>query len=264
MHDADRGHPLNDRPPTRAGFHDWQLGLIEIQRVFAALDVGCGEGRMTETLRTRASPGAWIVALDVQPDAVALTRARHAVDGIRASIESLPLSSGQFQLVTAGHVLPSTADIPRAVRELRRVLSPGGVLLAGADSESSGRRLLNWHVEACRRAGLADQARRAAAPSPRSRFTLENGAQTLSCSFSTVDVHARDDVLEFPTVEALLRLYVTGLHLRGAPHTDDPEHANALANRLHPHLLDIATAAAESDGRVIVPRRSGCFVVRAA
>lgn len=232
--------------------------------MYAALDVGCGEGRMTEALRTQAAPGAWIVALDVQPDAVAITRARHAVDGLRASIESLPLSSGQFELVTAGHVLPSTADVPRAVRELRRVLSPGGVLLAGADSEASGRRLLNWHVEACRRAGLADQARRAAAPSARSRFTLEDGAETLSRSFSTVDVHARDDVLEFPSVDALLRLYATGLHLRGAPALDSPGDANALADQLQPHLRDIATAAAESDGRVIVPRRSGCLVARTA
>ena len=141
--------------------------------------------------------------------------------------------------------------------------SPGGALLASADSETSARRLLDWHVEACRRAGLADQARRAAAPSARGRFTLENGAHTLSRTFKAVDVHARDDMLAFPSVDALLKLYVTGLHLRGAPAPDGPGDANALADRLRPHLRDIASAYAESDGRVIVPRRSGCFVARA-
>ena len=230
--------------------------------MYAALDVGCGEGRMTAALRARAAPGAWIVALDVQPNAVALTRARHQVDGVQAGIESLPLSSGQFELVTAGHVLPSAVDLPRALRELRRVLSPSGVLLASADSESSGRRLLDWHVEACRRAGLTDQATRAAAPSARGRFTLENGAQTLSRTFDTVEVHARDDALAFPSVDTLLRLYVTGLHLRGAPDVNAPGDADALANTLRPHLRALATAAAEPDGRVIVPRRSGCFVAR--
>ncbi|MCY3958264.1 MAG: methyltransferase domain-containing protein [Chloroflexi bacterium] len=236
---------------------------MDVRRVYAALDVGCGEGRMAEALRARAAPGAWIVALDVQPNAVALTQARHRVDGVQASIESLPLSAGQFELATAGHVLPSASDIPRAVRELRRVLSSGGVLLASADSASSGRRLLHWHVEACRRAGLADQARRAAAPSARRRFTLENGAQTLSRSFTTVRVHARDNLLAFPSVDALLRRYVSGLHLRGAAAVDSPGAVNALADRLHPHLRDLATAAAEPDGRVLVPRRSGCFVARA-
>lgn len=230
--------------------------------MYAALDVGCGEGRMTAALRTRAAPGAWIVALDVQPDAVALTQARHAVDGIRASVESLPLSSGQFELVTAGHVLPSAADIPRAVRELRRVLCPGGVLLASADSESSGQRLLAWHVEACQRAGLTGQATRAAMPSARSRFTLENGGGALSRGFGSVEVKVRDEALVLASVDDLLRLYGDGLYLRGATSLDGPGDADALAIRLIAHLRDIASAAVESDGRLIVPRRSGCFVCR--
>lgn len=244
-------------------FYDWQLSLVDVRGVYSALDVGCGEGRMTQALRLRAAPGAWIVAADLQREAVAVTRTRHAVDGIRASIEALPLVSGQFELVTAGHVLPSAPDIPRAVSELRRVLAPGGVLLAGADSEASAQQLLNWHVEACRRAGLTDQARRAAAPSARSRFTLENGAEALSQAFRTVDVQVRDEMLAFPSVKALLRVYVNGLHLRGAHALNDPGEAEALATRLRPHLRDIATAAAESDGRVVVPRRSGCLVARA-
>ena len=249
--------------PAASAFYDWQLSLVDIRRVYAALDVGCGQGRMTQALRTRAAPGAWIVALDVQPEAVAVTRARYAVDGVCAGIESLPLSSGQFELVIAGHVLPSTADIPSAVGELRRVLSPGGVLLASADSESSGQRLLGWHVEACRRAGLTDQAARAALPSARSRFTLENGAGTLSREFGTVDVHARDEALVFPTVDALLALYVSGLYLRGSRSLDGPDEAAVLAARLSPHLRDIAAAAARPDGCIVVPRRSGCLAARA-
>ena len=232
--------------------------------MYTALDVGCGEGRMTEALRARAAPGAWIVALDVQPDAVALTRVPHQADGVQASAESLPLSSGLFDLVTAGHVLPSAPDIPRVVSELRRVLVPGGALLASADSETSAQRLLEWHVEACRRAGLRDQATRAAAPSARSRFTLENGVEALSRAFPTVDMQIRDDVLAFPSVDALLRLYVNGLHLRGAPAAGDPTQAASLANKLQPHLRVLASAAVEPDGRILVPRRSGCLVARAA
>lgn len=248
---------------TVSAFHDWQLSLIDVARVYSALDAGCGEGRMTQALRLRAAPGAWIVAVDLQPQAIAVARSRTAADGVAARVESLPLASGQFDVVIAGHVLPSVASISHAVRELRRVLAPGGNLLASADSESSGRHLLDWHVEACRRAGLTNQARRAAAPSARGRFTLENGAQMLSRTFNAVEVHARDDALAFPSVDALLPLYVSGLHLRGAPAVNDPGDAEALADRLQPHLRDIASAAAGPDGRVIVPRRSGCFVAQA-
>lgn len=250
--------------PAASTFYDWQLSLIDLRGVYSALDAGCGEGRMTQALRRRTAPGAWIVAVDLHLEAVAATRTRHAVDGLCASIESLPLAPGQFDLVTAGHVLPSAPDIPRAVSELRRVLAPGGALLASADSESSAQRLLDWHVEACRRAGLTDQARRAAAPSARSRFTLENGVEALSRAFRTVDVQIRDEVLAFPSVDALLRLYGQGLHLRGAPAISDPTAASALAIRLQPRLRDLAAAAAEPDGRILVPRRSGCLVARAA
>jgi len=250
--------------PTAGSFYDWQLSLIDIRGVYSALDVGCGEGRMTQALRQRTAPGAWIVAVDLQPEAVAATRTRHAVDGICASIEALPLTPGQFELVTAGHVLPSAPDIPRAVSELRRVLAPGGALLASADSETSAQRLLDWHVQACRRAGLTDQATRAAAPTARSRFTLENGVEALSRAFRTVDVQFRDEVLAFPSVDALLRLYVNGLHLRGAPAGSNPTQAASLANKLQPHLRDLASAAVEPDGRILVPRRSGCLVARAA
>ena len=256
--------PVRPAAAAGAGFYEWQLSLIDVHRVYAALDVGCGQGRMTEALRARAAPGAWIVALDLQPEAVAVTRTRHAVDGICASIESLPLASGQFELVTAGHVLPSAADIKRTVAELRRMLAPSGVLLASADSGSSGQRLLDWHVEACRRAGLSDQASRAAAPSARSRFTLENGVRALSASFEIVDVQTRDEALAFPSADALLRLYVRGMHLRGARLIDDSNQVAELAARLSPHLQEVAAAAAEPNGRIIVPRRSGCFVARAA
>lgn len=252
------------RATQPAGFHEWQLSHIDARRVYAALDVGCGAGRMTQALRAHVAPGAWIVALDLQPAAVAVTGTRYAADGICASIESLPLTSGHFELATAGHVLPSTADIPRAVDELRRVLAPGGVLLASADSESSGRRLLNWHVEACRRAGLSDQAKRAVQPSARGRFTLENGGPALSASFGVVDVRTRDEALAFPSVDLLLELYVNGLHLRGARANDDPGAAADLAARLRPHLRDLAAAAADPGGRIIVPRQSGCFIARAA
>ena len=77
-------------------------------------------------------------------------------------------------------------------------------------------------------------------------------------------MHARDEALVFPTVDALLRLYAGGLHLRGARFVRDPDESAALAAKLAPHLRDLATAAAEPDGRIIIPRRSGCLSARSA
>ena len=70
-----------------------------------------------------------------------------------------------------------------------------GVLLASANSRSAGRRLLELHAEACRRAGRAEMARRALRPGPRDRFTLEKGAAALHHEFRDVRLHVRDGPL---------------------------------------------------------------------
>ena len=244
-------------PPT---FHAWQLGFIDTHRVHSALDVGCGKGRMAQALRTHAAPGALLLALDIHEQTIHDVRQRSNVDCVRATVEALPIASGQFELVTAGHVLPLVDDISKAVNELRRVLAPSGTFLASANSETSGDRMLAWHVEACRRAGRSDQASRSIAASSERRFSLENGAQTLSRAFKTIDVRTHDTALVFRTVDALLKMYVGGLHMRGAPTSSFETDISGLAGELSPHMRAIVVAAAEPDGRIIVPRRSGCLV----
>ena len=248
--------------PTAGGFAAWQLDLIDTHDVRVALDAGCGRGRLTAELRHRIAPAGVLVALDL-----ALTPLRRAVrlsrvNGVRGDIAALPFLSRTFDLVVAGHVLYFAADARTWVRELRRVLDDGGMLLASANSASSARRLLALHVEACRRAGLGAMAERALAPTWRDQFTLENGAAQLRREFTRIEVRARDDALVFESVEAGLHLYRSGLHTRGAGPLRSTAEVQALADRLTPHLRAILGAAAEADGSIVIPRRSGCFLAR--
>ena len=241
-------------------FHVWQLSLIDTTRIYSALDVGCGVGDLTHALRALMPSSALITALDVQRSSAVATYKRLAVDVMLARMESLPVASDQYELVTAGHVLPSATNIKTAIIEMYRVLAEGGLLMASADSKTSGRRLLEWHAEACRRAGHTMQASRALGPSLRDQFTLESGHVELAQTFSNVTVHSRDTELHFPSVEALLDLYEQGLHLRGAPPTTNSEKISTLALELRPHMLDIATSHANHDGGIRIPRRSGCLI----
>ncbi len=241
-------------------FHLWQLSHIDTARVYSALDVGCGAGNLTHALRALMPSSALITALDVQRTSAVATYKRLAVDVIVANMESLPVASTQYELVTAGHVLPSATNIRIAITEMHRVLAEGGLLMASADSKTSGLRLLEWHAEACRRAGHTMQASRALGPSLRDQFTLESGHVELARTFSNVTVHTRDTELHFPSAESLLDLYEQGLHLRGALPTTDREKISTLALELKPHMLDIATSHANHDGGIRIPRRSGCLV----
>src|SRR5262249_55812722 len=70
-----------------------------------------------------------------EPDPSMLTRLERKVDGgrrvtvLRAPAEDLPFADASFDVVVSTAVLCSVDDQPRAVRELRRVLRPGGTLL---------------------------------------------------------------------------------------------------------------------------------------
>ncbi len=107
----------SELPPTSVEFADW---LLKQPRFRRALDVGAGaHGFQTQTLRRT---GTDVVAVDLNPDAA------RTVGGAVASALELPFADCQFDLVVCTGVAHHTADPWRALRELARVLEPGGVL----------------------------------------------------------------------------------------------------------------------------------------
>jgi SAM-dependent methyltransferase len=90
------------------------------------LEVGCGAGLQTAKLAQ-----CWeVVGLDVSP--LALVAARRALSNGRwacASVEAgLPFADGSFQAVYCCEVIEHLLDVGRALREMNRVLAPGGLL----------------------------------------------------------------------------------------------------------------------------------------
>ena len=92
------------------------------------LDVGCGNGYV---LARYAREGADTVGIDLTATAVDLSRQRFSLEGLRGSFligsaEELPFPSGSFACVSSMGVLHHTPDTAGAIREIFRVLAPGG------------------------------------------------------------------------------------------------------------------------------------------
>ena len=111
------------------------LGLSAGSRV---LEVGCGTGRFAVAL---ASRGLHVDAIDASPGMVSATRERarqERLDAVlrcrQADVQRLDFDQEQFQLVVALGVVPWVPDPSGAVREMARVLAPGGHLLLSADN----------------------------------------------------------------------------------------------------------------------------------
>jgi SAM-dependent methyltransferase len=93
----------------------------------AALDVGCGEGRFCRLL---AGHGIAAIGVDPTPALIARARARDSRGRyVRAPAERLPFAGEAFDLVVSYLSLVDIPDLPAGVREIVRVLRPGGTLL---------------------------------------------------------------------------------------------------------------------------------------
>lgn len=90
------------------------------------LDAGCGTGHNLRHLRDRAR----VLGVDLSTEALRFCRQRQ-VPAARASLLDLPLRNGSVEVVTSFDVLYHAwvTDDVQALRELVRVLAPGGLLL---------------------------------------------------------------------------------------------------------------------------------------
>ncbi len=242
------------------GLAAWQLDLIGPQKVQVALDAGCGSGRTTAELQRR-HPSGVVLVLDIDAGSVRAAR-QGTAHGVCGDIARIPVRDESVDLIVAGHVLYFPVNLKPWLVELRRTLRDGGVLLAATNSANSARRLLEFHAEACRLAGHDEMARRALEPSPRDRFTLENGLEQLRGTFVGARIHARDDELEFASAEEALQVYRGGLFARGAERIESAEQLEALGASLIPAMHGILKRVAAREGAIVIPRRTGAFVAR--
>jgi SAM-dependent methyltransferase len=96
------------------------------------LEVGCGRGELAERIGRELD--ARVVALDQSERMVELTRQR-GVEAIVGDAQDLPFRDGIFDCAVAAWMLYHVVDLHQALRELRRVLRPGGRLVAATSSE---------------------------------------------------------------------------------------------------------------------------------
>lgn len=142
-----------DRFRAVAGSAGWPYGR--------ALEIGCGTGFFLLNLMQAGVISAGAVT-DISPGMVGVAQQNaaslgFAVDGRVADAESLPYPDNSFDLVVGHAVLHHIPDVELALREVLRVLRPGGRLVFAGEPTRYGdvvaRRLSRLTWNSCRWAG---------------------------------------------------------------------------------------------------------------
>lgn len=108
----------------------------------SVLDIGCGPGTITADLAARVAPGT-VVAVDQSAEALVVARAeaeRRKLPNVSfaiADVHQLDFPDDAFDVVHAHQVLQHVADPVGALREMRRVCRPGGIV-AVRDADYAG------------------------------------------------------------------------------------------------------------------------------
>jgi SAM-dependent methyltransferase len=116
--------------------------LPYLESGMSVLDVGCGPGTITADLAASVAPGL-VTAVDESADVLDVARVeaeRRELSNVSfatADVHQLGFPDGAFDVVHAHQVLQHVADPVAALREMRRVCAPGGIV-AARDADYAG------------------------------------------------------------------------------------------------------------------------------
>lgn len=108
--------------------------LIDVCEPLAVLDVACGTGDLTIEIAKKAAPGSRIVGVDLSEEMMKAGRVKIADAGVDASMEqgdgeALVYSDGTFDRVSVGFGVRNFEHVGAGIKEMWRVLKPGGKLV---------------------------------------------------------------------------------------------------------------------------------------
>lgn len=106
---------------------------VNALRQHEVLEVGCGGGLISHELARRE---ALVVGIDPSEDALAVAREKVRQSGLGQNVhfeqgyaESLPYADGSFSVIVCLDTLEHVRDLSATIREITRVLSPGGIFI---------------------------------------------------------------------------------------------------------------------------------------
>ncbi len=196
-------------------FIEWAVQMLNLEGHESILDVGSGPGLYYPHIKDMY-PNARYMGVDFMPTMLE-SHTQYGGESYRlacADVERLPFADEQFDVVMANHMLYHVENVEEAIAEMKRVLKPGGILMAATNSQNTMQ-----EMQILMRRAIVLLTRQGAAmvrpPSlPSDHFSLENGTRFLSRHFNAVVRYDLPGHLAFKEVDPPIAYLESSRELR--------------------------------------------------
>jgi len=194
-------------------FAEWAEPVLDAARVGSGgrvLDVACGTGLLARTASQRVGPAGSVAGLDPSPGMLSVAEEIDAdVDWRQGTAESLPFDEASFDAVVSQFGLMFFADRAQAIREMTRVLVPGGRLVVAVWDSLDNSPAYALEVDLLQRA-----AGQRAADALRAPFVLGDRAELAELfersGVAPVEIATRTGTARFPSIRTMVEADLRG------------------------------------------------------
>jgi SAM-dependent methyltransferase len=179
----------------------WRTDPVAWDGTQVVLDAGCGNGFDLRRIVARGSCRR-VVGMDLSAGMLRSAsdcRDRDRVWLVQADVLRCPVRDASVDVAMAMHMLYHVPDVPAAVRELRRVIRPGGTMLASANAAGS-----MSEITVLLDAAVSRSLGRQAGTMPPMSFTTETGTEILRAEFTDVTLWRQELTLSIPGPEPVV------------------------------------------------------------
>ena len=228
------------------GWFKWVFDtLLKLPDEAKILELACGNGLLWKENADRIPAGWKITLSDLSPGMLNAAWRNLVVTG-RAfqfkeiDAQSIPFEDVTFDAVIANHMLYHVPDRPGAIAEMKRVLKPGGRLIATTVGENHMKEMNGWltRVSGGQLSGMYSLP-----------FTLENGGEQLEEFFGSVSLSRYQDSLEVTEVDPVIAYIRSGIA------------ASDLQEEELGHVRHGLEMELQEKGRIFISKDSGLFEV---
>ncbi|MEO8356253.1 MAG: class I SAM-dependent methyltransferase [Chloroflexota bacterium] len=207
------------------------------------LELGCGHAVLWKSITGRIPAGWDITLTDLSPGMLDAAWRNLVVTGRTFKFkeidsQSIPYEEETFDVVIANHMLYHVPDRAKAIAEIKRVLKPGGRLIATTVGENHMHEIMDWfrqiHIDHVWESFVI-------------QFTLENGLDQLKPCFSQISLSRYEDNLHVTEMEPLMAYILSAIR---ATELSEEELAK-LQNSLKKEL--------QEQGGIFISKDSGLF-----